>query len=259
MLYTRKRKGLLIANIWFCVPSNFKEEKYLICHYYNMPKPILKTKGRWILRNKNEQTLVNDLKLSEENLLISFESNVRNEIRRADREGVVCILYDTDDLQEQPFLLDEFNRAYQQMYRQKELKVTSVIENLHALRKGGALSLSVAELEGKIVAYHVYVLGDSTARLLYSVSVFRELESKTMRSAIGRANRFLHYKDMIAFKLMKIDTYDWGGYSVNPLLSSINRFKAGFRGVQMPRYYATTTTNIFAAIIYNVNMKMRGK
>jgi len=47
--------------------------------------------------------------------------------------------------------------------------------------------------------WHAYILSGRTARLLHSGSCFRNREAH-YRALVGRANRWLHWKDMLQLK-----------------------------------------------------------
>ena len=259
MLYTRKRKGLNIAELWFQTPQEFSAKKYAVCNYQNMTQPIIPLKGQFILNKRDAQTLISDLSLSDDELLFRCASNVRNEIRRAKKDEVVCTIYSSDDLVDMDALLQQFDDAYAEMHRQKDMAVVLVGDYLRMLVSTRALFLSIGKLGDEVVAYHVYVTGDGIARLLYSVSVFRDCAERTARNAIGRANRLLHYEDMLCFKKSGFCSYDWGGYATTPDLASINAFKDGFGGDLVPRYYAMISSYWLMYAFYRGFKKIRGK
>ena len=69
------------------------------------------------------------------------------------------------------------------------------------MHSSGLLALSNAALpSGEVVVWHSYALAGNRARLLQTASLFRDSRSSAERNAIGRANRALHYEDMIAFR-----------------------------------------------------------
>lgn len=126
-----------------------------------------------------------------------FKSKVRNEIRRAIKEGITTKLLYSAELHENDIIAD-FDRAYIAMYQDKGQKAKSIAARLRGMAKAGKLAISFASLpDGGIASYHSYVIGDGIARLLHSVSVFREEPEK--RKMIGWANRLLHFEDMCAF------------------------------------------------------------
>ena len=74
-------------------------------------------------------------------------------------------------------------------------------------------------------------------RILYSGSV--RLDENTNSIKVGRANKFLHFKDMVHFKEQGIRTYYLGEYDMNTKsvqLKGINNFKMKFGGKIVPCY-----------------------
>jgi hypothetical protein len=71
-------------------------------------------------------------------------------------------------------------------------------------------------------------------RLIRSASLFRETGHEE-RQKIGRANRLLHFHDILLFQQEGLGLYDLGGYypdkaPLNAELKRINEFKESFGG-----------------------------
>ncbi len=82
---------------------------------------------------------------------------------------------------------------------------------------------------------HAFLVDESLKRAnhLYSASLFRSTDDSERRSLIGRANRALHYLNMLNFKDRGVTTYDLGGYALgtqDPELQEVNEFKDSFGG-----------------------------
>lgn len=247
---------LPVADVWFSRPNSFNASCYAKCSYY-LHTPYSPMKGEYLICERKSMTLENDLELSDEELLTNCESNVRNEIRRAKRESVKCQVFTSAELIKNPTLVEQFCNSYDDMHREKGMQVVSVMEFINRAIIKGVLLLSVTYIDTNIVAYHVYIAGDNIARLLYSVSVFRSVSSNSERSAIGRANRLLHYEDMLWFKKNKFYFYDWGGYSTDSSLEGINSFKKGFGGKLKTRFNYVTTTHITIQLLYKAKQRLR--
>jgi hypothetical protein len=86
------------------------------------------------------------------------------------------------------------------------------------------------------IVYHTYLTDESIkrVRLLHSVSKIHLLNNdNNERNLIGRANKFLHFKDMEYFNLKGFKLFDFGGYSYGTndrALQGINKFKDSFGG-----------------------------
>jgi len=258
MLYKRKIKSLNVAEIWFEVPDDFSPKKYAFCNYNSMINPPALKKGERCLFKQDIYTLVTDLTEPEEAIFLRFDSDVRNKIRRAKKDGTVCQFYTSEDLCTDDTLLRKFDKAYAEMLQQKGMRLISIKNSMEQYAKEGALFLSVCKIGDEIVAYHSFVAGDKIARGLYSVSTFRSCSDTAERSAIGRANRLLHYEDMLYFKKLGFNLLDWGGYSSDPELTSINSFKKGFGGELVNRYFVTTTTKWWVSVLFMIRNIIRG-
>lgn len=258
MYYTKKAKGIKAAIFWFNIPEDLIPQKYGFCFYNNMMNPIVLKPEEHVLRKRDALTLLSNLTCSDDELLQSCESNVRNEIRRAKKDGAACQMFTAKELLGMDWLLKQFDEAFAEMHRQKGLQVTSTYAEMKNLADCNALFMSICRLTDETVAYHVYVSDGHTSRLMYSVSVFRNAENNVMRTMVGRANRLLHYEDMLWFKGKGAENYDWGGYSTDEKLFGINAFKKGFGGKLCPCYYLVATSHWWLVTLYRLWTKAKG-
>ncbi len=233
MDFIRTKWGIPVRDMWFKETCEVKGNS-LLSIAYNLYEPLSSVEGI-ILKKWNSQTFVSDISVSPEEMQAKFKSKVRNEIRRAIKEGITVKLFYPTELQENNIISD-FNRAYIAMYRDKGQKAKSIAARLRGIAKAGKLAISIAYLpSGTIAAYHSYVIGDGIARLLHSISVFREEPEK--RKMIGWANRLLHFEDMCLLKGGGVSLYDWGGLSREEKMLNITRFKEEFGGEEETVYY----------------------
>lgn len=174
-----------------------------------------------------------DLTSDEKTLLANCRKNTRYEINRARREGVQFAL-EKD--------INNFVRFYNEFAMSKNMATISRadIEQLHPY-----FYMTQAVYKNEVIVMHSYLLDQEfkRARLLHSASLFRNLKQSNDRHIIGRANRFLHFEDMLYLKKMGINIYDLGGYAVVNLdeeRKQIANFKKGFGGeiVKEPNYYS---------------------
>ena len=101
--------------------------------------------------------------------------------------------------------------------------------------------MSRAVYRERTVAWHVHVAVNRRATLLHSASHFRNLDDNELRAVVGRANRLLHWKDIIGFKAEGLEVYDFGGWyagSEDQALLKINQFKEGFGGSRVEQVNA---------------------
>jgi len=169
-------------------------------------------------------TLINSLKLSDVELLRSFRKNTVYEINRSIRDKMVEIDIDAT--------LDDFIPLYNKFGSNRDwrnFKIRDVmLDNYH---------ITVCRYQGKVIIAHLYFLDSNSKRVCLesSVSDIDSASDNQLKALIGRSNRHLHYADMLLFKKLGFERYDFGGYdnhhTNNKKKSGINRFKEGFRGI----------------------------
>lgn len=107
---------------------------------------------------------------------------------------------------------------------------------------------------------HAFLVDEGLKRAnhLYSASLFRSSDNSERRSLIGRANRALHYLNMLNFKDRGVTTYDLGGYAFgtqDPELQEVNEFKDSFGGqlieesnyISLPLHWARKLNRLLRA------------
>ena len=175
-------------------------------------------------------TAVTDLKNSLGAIFSGMKSNVRNEIRRAEREGIKC---------EYGYWYDEFIPYYNDFCKGRGLDDSITKERLVRYKE---TLISRAVFNGNILAMHATVIdrGESLAMLLFSCSDRFSKDADLQR--IGWANRYLHYKDFEYLQLQGIKTYDWAGVALSPSnpQHTIGQFKLSFGG-KLTRTLVLTT------------------
>ncbi|OQC00516.1 MAG: hypothetical protein BWX78_01109 [Firmicutes bacterium ADurb.Bin099] len=239
MKIEKKKFGIKMCYFWFDYPDSISHRG--LVGYYDMLEPVELSDKQIVVSKRDAFTLRNDLRLSEDELLKAFESNVRNEVRRAKRDGCECKVVSSLEKPIPRELIGEFDAAHIEMNKQKGLPYVSLAKELMQYNEQSVLIITIAYINEVAVAYHIYLCGDGIVRLMYSVSSFRNITDSKEKAAIGRANRLLHFEDMMYFKLNGYLIYDWGGYSTDEKLAGINAFKRGFGGVLGPSYYVVAT------------------
>lgn len=162
-----------------------------------------------------------DLTQSLEDLLSGMKSNTRNEIKRAEKEGIY-VEYNKDYESFVPF----YNTFCQSKGLDDEI-------NVHTLAKYDETIITMAKYNDMILAMHATVINkkDKEAMLLYSCSM--RLTDGVDRKMIGWGNRYLHYKEFLLFKEWGIERYEWNGICTNPErkdVYNISLFKLAFGG-----------------------------
>ncbi len=219
-----KKRGLRMAEQWLDEPLLHPTgcDVLLLHQYSRAPKGAFSSPFT---------TLVVDLTQSEEALLQGLNRDTKYKVRRAEtKDEVVCVL--------EPVVTDEVClrlKAFYDQFAAAKGVAQIPVDELLARGRAGALRISRAEYRGETVVWHAHAGTNERATLLYSASHFRQLDDNDTKAAVGRANRLLHWKDMLAFRAEGLKVYDFGGWyagNEDQALLSINQFKEGFGGVR---------------------------
>ena len=205
----------------------------LICRH--RPTPV-HTK-----RCQPTSTLVTDLTQDESELFRNFSSTTRYEINRAENKDTLnaIVLPPTSEM------VAAFLVFYDAFAQQKALP-GAYRRELFAANAARQLVLTRASYADDALVWHAYILWRSSAVLLYSASQFRD-RSSAQRALVGRANRWLHWKDILHLKRLGIRQYDWGGIfddesSVDR--AGVNGFKRDFGGARVEAYNCTVPLTV---------------
>jgi hypothetical protein len=178
-------------------------------------------------------TLQIDLTQEEDSILAGMKKDNRQSIRYAERDGVRT---ESQTLHPSKDWLLEFYAFYDSFAASKNLAPANRAR-LGAMGDAGMLDLSRAiDAQGETLVWHCTLLTESAARLMHSASMPRDAAHARL---VGRANCFLHWKDMQKFRQAGLRTYDFGGwYAGNQCESKlrINKFKESFGGQVVQLY-----------------------
>jgi hypothetical protein len=172
-------------------------------------------------------SLVNDLSASEEAIMATFGHNTRHGIKRAASKDAL----EAECVPNPRTQLDRFSDFYDEFARQKGLP-PAYRRGLNAACDAGQLQLTFAARNGWKLVWHAYITDGEKISLLHSASLFRDMRNVD-RALLGRANRWLHWRDMLQFKHMGLQCYNWGGLfddESDPGRAGINNFKREFGG-----------------------------
>lgn len=158
----------------------------------------------WWIKSNIAHSCCTDLTQEPGRWLSLMKSNTRNEIRRAERDG--CITEVSRDI-------EKFIELYNSFAREKGLNDIVTRERLSTYKE---LLITKVSFLGKVLAMHANVINrhDGDAFLLFSCSV--RLDGGIDKQLIGRANRFLHFKDLEYIKSYGCSYYDWSGVCLDP-------------------------------------------
>jgi hypothetical protein len=181
-------------------------------------------------RSYESSTRLIDLRSDLDRLFADFSKDTRYEINRANkRDGVETSIFVSPTETQ----LDEFMNYYDAFAASKGVRRIHRAQ-LRALGKARKVVLSVARgADGAILASHAYVLSHARARLTHSASLYRLEQGRSERAQIGRANRLLHWNDLVALRAVGASWYDFGGWyqgSHDEALLRINAYKKDFGG-----------------------------
>lgn len=248
---TYRRKALRIGEVWFDAAAESAGTLPAL--------DILRVVG--ILSPTSEEgwhqrhTLLIDLTLDEDQLFQQMTKKTRYEVRRAIDEGAVRIRTEREP---DAGAIDEFVDYFDRFAAARSLAPASR-PRLDALARQGQLVLtSAADELGDVLVRHVYVAARGRSQLLYSGSAPQSQGVDGQR--IGRANRYLHWRDICLFRELGYEQYDFGGLDVSgrsEKTTQIAAFKRGFGGVVMPVYGRTRPCSLRGATVLRL-LALRG-
>lgn len=172
-------------------------------------------------------TMVSDLSVPEEALTEPFINTCRYHVRRAESKDGLR----TEFISDPASRLDEFCEFFDAFARQKSIELAER-DWLEEACRAGQLVLTNASTQDATLVWHAYLTSGDLCWMHHSASFFREGNSE-QRNLAGRANRWLHWRDMLAFKQRGVTRYDWGGMfedESTPERAGINTFKRSFGG-----------------------------
>ena len=247
-------KGILTyKQKWFSARPSGADAVRLIA--YNQSRSTGQHHG---YKRKSFFTRIIDLNLTDHELLRQCTKNTRYKIKRAQREDIEFMVHRQ---------LDTFVEFYNSFAASKNLRELNAKDFVASY--SDHVLVTKAMLRGESLVMHCYLSDreEQRVRLLSSVSLFRLESSSERRNLLGRANRYLHYCDMLHFKSQGFSIYDLGGYAEgteDPVLRKINDFKDGFGGVlleesnymSLPLYCLTQAARIFRAPMRGARKQM---
>jgi hypothetical protein len=178
-------------------------------------------------------TLCINLNDDEDSIFSRFEKNTRYKINRAKNRDKII----TQTLEAQSEK-GRFRDFYNEFAASKGLASLGEAE-IDLLIAHGMFVIRSASWNNGTIVYHSYIKSNGRARLAHSASLFRDSHDSSYRNMIGRANRLLHWDDIVYFKNLKLSMYDLGGISMdskNKEAVAINQFKECFGGFVVKEY-----------------------
>jgi hypothetical protein len=240
-------RAVVYGELWFdeAPPSDAGVD--ILVHRYRAA-PIVNA------RSSPLHSLRTDLAPPAPEIAARFEESCRRQIRRAERDdGLRYELFP-----ESAGKLEEFAAFYDVFARQKGLWLADRHWLARAV-EAGQLALSCVSRDGERLVWHAHLTAGRIAQLAHSASLFRGTDGDH-RSLIARANRWLHWQDMLAFKAAGALHYDWGGMFAEestPERAGINRFKRTFGGVPALAYECSVPVTLRGRVWLTVRGALR--
>jgi hypothetical protein len=176
-----------------------------------------------------KHTLLVDLTLDEDDLQKAFDADLRWRLRRAEKDALVYQHLDAGDAR----VRDGFCAFHAQWAAEKGHQALQR-RRLDAMAEAGHLDLSaIATLEGKSLTCSAYYVDGGRARGLYRPSCLDYADTSRQRQIMGRASRYLVWRDMLRYKADGYTLFDFGGWyngATDQQLLRINAFKKEFGG-----------------------------
>lgn len=178
--------------------------------------------------HKRVKTLCIDLYKTEEELRKDMNKSTRYQINKASRDNLRIEHLTAPTTKETLEFIEFFNSFAKEKGIElcREDKVKSLKEN------NNLIISNVYHENGSKLVSHLYMADGSRATMLYSCSG-RFTETDIPHREVGRANRYLHWQDILFLKEENYKVYDFLGLSRDKddkAQQNINDFKKGFGG-----------------------------
>jgi hypothetical protein len=247
-----RRKGLTIGEVYFRSTRPAGLRRVDLVRHVSAPAPPPR---RRIAGDLHSLTI--DLTPEESTLFEALESETRRLVRRAaDRDQLRAVTFDAPD----EATITEFADAYDRFAATQAL-APCYRPRLLALAATGNLSLSAARTEDdRTLVWHAYVGFGPRSQMLHTASALHEVGANAERNLIGRANRLLHWQDMLHFKERGFDVLDLGGIDVtgrSEKTTRIAQFKRSFGGEAVPVHSWTEPASLKGALALAA-LRLRG-
>jgi hypothetical protein len=226
MIYYKKYKLLTIAEIWYNEKEEYNHKIDLIKYnYIKNPHPNA-------IQKKTAATPLIDLTMDEDEIFNRIRKSAKYHIKRAsDRDEIVTeTFFSIGECNNNK--ISQYIEYFNQYARTKNKKLLDKREFYPYLQYKTFCIRWAKDNENKILAMHSYVVSDNRARLYQSCSHFRESNDTAITNKIARANRLLHWDDILFFKEIGLSLYDLGGWHLGSDKErlAINYFKEAFGG-----------------------------
>ena len=246
------RITIRIGEIYFTEERQPDGPKADLIHFVGILTP--RQEPQW----GKSHTLLIDLSKDPETLLKEMDSGTRYEVRRAQSKDQLTLAVTDSSI---PKNVEVFCDYYDEFAKSKSLRPVFRGRMRELAQHKNLLLTSASDAHGNILVQHAHLVMAERALLLYSASGFRQADDSAMRSLVGRANRLLHWQDMMTAMKSRIPLYDMCGVDVtnrSPETTRIAQFKQGFGGRVAPSFSRTIAAS-FKGIAAQAILKLAGK
>lgn len=249
IVYERWR--LVIAELWLSNTCGGELPDADIVRFCDCLTPL----GHKDCKVRNYTSVV-DLTPAPEELLAKMRPTTRKLIRRASQEGFVHdVLADCSAEQ-----IDEFCDFVDELSADRGLRPV-FRPRLAALAKSSALVItSIRMPDGPPLAMHAYVPVRPRAAMVQTASALRREDSGEISQRLGRAHRYLHWRDMLYFRDDGYTVYELGGIDVegkDDKTAQIAAFKTSLGATAVPEYHLTIARTLKGRLVQTL-MRLGG-
>lgn len=166
-------------------------------------------------------TIELDLEQDKQTILANFSKANRQQIRKAEEEGVII---DTNED------IDAFVDFFNDFAIKKGTFQTS---KNRILEKKEYLVLSFAKFENNIIAAQSYLIDNESKIVRHYQTANKRFGNDINKNFVGQANKYLLVYNLLKFKEAGFKIFDFGGYAANTKdesLLGINNYKLKFGG-----------------------------
>jgi hypothetical protein len=232
----KKRYGLKYAEVWF-PDSGWNKVKSDVVRLHCFTD----LQGFRQEQLELQHTRLTDLTQSVEELLDKLSKNALRDIRKSAREDITVKHFSSEAVCGDPGIVGALAECYSAMFSDKGMELRLDTAAVLNCARAGALVIGVAYLCGEPVVYHALIDGKDRVICWHSCSKCRcESEQSIL---VGRANKRLHWEDLLYFKERGCQTYDWGGVFAFDSENGIDRFKMLFGGTPHDYYHTVPLPN----------------
>ncbi len=229
-----RRKTLVRHELWFDESWDKAAADLLV--FYHWKEPVNPSAFAEV------HSLEIDLTRESADIFKGFEASTRNQVNRAAKDGVTFKCWPKPPRG----TLDEFFSVLNAFAAERGLGSEEPVWMYEYAAQNALLLTQAASAEGQPLSWHSYARVGATVRQLHSMSATGELSPEQKRLA-GKANRYLHWLDILECQKLGIERFDFGGWyagTSDEKLLRVNAFKEQFGGVRTLRYHSMMTGSL---------------